>query len=306
MFRRVMPCILLMVLCAGGVAFAGIETGDRPTLAILRFEEGRIRRWWSPNLDVSEGITQMVTDAVVGKGYFRVVERQRLDELLREQDLGRSGRIDESTAVELGRLLGVRLLVMGTITKFDLTSTGKFSIVPLSLWSSTARVELSGRVIDAQTGEILGSVKGAGEESGVSISIDTFEGISFSASEFTDSILGKAAQAAVDSFVADLIAKVEAMGDRLRYAEAAPKLQGTVFGLIENGVILNIGRNHGVREKAKFRVFRLQRVEGLPEPVRIPVGTVKIISVDANASVALFEGKPIVEPAVGDVVEAEL
>lgn len=47
---------------------------------------------------------------------FEVVERQLLNQVLREQDLGTSGIIDATSAAEIGRMLGVDAIVSGTIT----------------------------------------------------------------------------------------------------------------------------------------------------------------------------------------------
>ncbi len=46
-------------------------------------------------------------------GRVQVIERHRLTELLDEQDLATSGRIDDATAARVGRLLGVSYLFLG-------------------------------------------------------------------------------------------------------------------------------------------------------------------------------------------------
>jgi len=47
---------------------------------------------------------------------FEVVERQMLNKVLAEQDLGTSGLIDDESAVSLGKILGVQAIVSGSIT----------------------------------------------------------------------------------------------------------------------------------------------------------------------------------------------
>ena len=57
--------------------------------------------------------------AVAQAGAFSVVERSRLEHVLREQDLGASGRVRQGTEAEIGELTGAQYLVMGTITSYD-------------------------------------------------------------------------------------------------------------------------------------------------------------------------------------------
>jgi TolB-like protein len=47
---------------------------------------------------------------------MRVVERARLNDLLTEQRLALSGRVEESSAIEVGKLLGVQYVIYGQIT----------------------------------------------------------------------------------------------------------------------------------------------------------------------------------------------
>jgi len=51
-------------------------------------------------------------------GVFDLIERTRITELLKEQDLDTLERFDESTAARIGKLLGVQAVVMGSVTKF--------------------------------------------------------------------------------------------------------------------------------------------------------------------------------------------
>ncbi|MCK4817455.1 hypothetical protein KA005_16915, partial [bacterium] len=46
---------------------------------------------------------------------FRVIERGAMDQVMNEQALGMSGMVDEETAVEVGKLAGADVIVVGTI-----------------------------------------------------------------------------------------------------------------------------------------------------------------------------------------------
>jgi len=80
-------------------------------VAVLPFE----------NLTKIKEATFLITDEFnlqLGKlGKFDLVERIKIEELLKEQDF-RKDRIDEATAVKIGKMLGAHAVVLGVITKY--------------------------------------------------------------------------------------------------------------------------------------------------------------------------------------------
>jgi len=79
-----------------------------------------------------------------------VVERTRIDAVVREQDLARSGYISPESAIALGRMLGVRAVVTGSVS----VSIGDIQPTPLSP-QRVATGTVTARLIDTQTGKIL-------------------------------------------------------------------------------------------------------------------------------------------------------
>jgi TolB-like protein len=84
-------------------------------------------------------ITERLITSIVNEGFVSVIERNKIDKLLEEQKLQFSGIIDASTAKEVGMMLGVDAMVIGTIAKTGDTN------------------EVNARLIDVKTGEILGA-----------------------------------------------------------------------------------------------------------------------------------------------------
>ncbi len=82
-------------------------------LAVLPFE----------NLTSEPAAAAVVADEfslqVARIGVFDLFERNRLDELWREQDLDTLFRFDQSSAVKVGRMLGVQAVVLGSVTRFQ-------------------------------------------------------------------------------------------------------------------------------------------------------------------------------------------
>jgi len=95
------------------------------------------------------GITSGEADALTEKlrfklfeiGTYRVIERQKMTEILKEQGFQKSGACkEEECAIEIGQLLGVSEIISGNIGKIGRTYT------------------VSARVIDVGTGEITSMV----------------------------------------------------------------------------------------------------------------------------------------------------
>ena len=85
----------------------------RPTLAVLYFTNGALvdNATYAP---LSKGMAEMLITELSQNNAVRVVERDRLQSLIEEQNLQNSDRVDKETAVKLGKTLGARHMLMGT------------------------------------------------------------------------------------------------------------------------------------------------------------------------------------------------
>ncbi len=97
---------------------------------------------------------------------FNLVERSRLDQVLKEQKLAVSGAIDESQAVEVGKLLGVDAIIVGSISythkdskkterKQD-SKTKKY--YNLHVYRRDVTTEVRMKIISVETAQVLGTV----------------------------------------------------------------------------------------------------------------------------------------------------
>lgn len=297
--RVVLPLIALVCLAVGAAA-----QPRSLTVAVLPFVEGgSLNLSWNSKHELLQGLAQMVSDRLANDPALTVVERARLEEVLEEQDLQSSGYVDPSTAVELGRLIGADILVMGSLNEFGWKNTGYIGVWPFHVQGATAKVVLSGRLVAVQTGQILSSLQGAGEKTGVSFSMSWFLGVSFGSSDFSNSIIGQALSAATDDFVGQLKPALANAQSRLASGTMAGVV-GQVVALRDGFAIINIGTAGGIAERKRLAVYRLEYIEGIRDPVRIPVGTLQVVSADPNACVAKvlsLEGNSAVQ--VGDWVE---
>ena len=121
-----------------------------------------------------------VADIFIAEAYesqqFRITERAGIDQVLFEQDLAASGRINPETAAELGRIEGAELLVLGSVAEFGVqTSGGGGTVLGMfggSAETVTARVAVEIRFVDTNTAEIMALGRGVSEVDQRNVSVD--------------------------------------------------------------------------------------------------------------------------------------
>ncbi len=110
--------------------------------------------------DVSAGLFKVVKGESMQQGahtqVFTIMERSEIQRVLNEQRFSNSGVVDESTAAELGRVLGLDAMIMGSTNynrTYNTSTQGETSCKELKV---IATVSL--KVVDVTTGQVL-SVK---------------------------------------------------------------------------------------------------------------------------------------------------
>src|SRR2546426_10928038 len=86
--------------------------------------------------DMASEVSDALTDQLVGDGRFRVVERQQIAKVMKEQALSQSGVMSDEVQIKMAQLVGARWIVVGSVQK-----RGKSYILSLrALDSSSAQV----------------------------------------------------------------------------------------------------------------------------------------------------------------------
>jgi curli biogenesis system outer membrane secretion channel CsgG len=210
------------------VASAQSARASRPTVAVLDLDFGAVQQWWSGNWDIGKGVADLLVDELVNDGSFRIIERKRLDAILAEQNFSNSERADPDAAsvAKIGKALGVKYLVVGSITKFGTENRnvgvgggafggGKFGLGKVGTSKGKATVAITVRMVDTSTGEILISAKGQAESSRSGLLLGGAGGggaggggeVSMGSSDFRETILGEATEKAVAQVLTNLVAK---------------------------------------------------------------------------------------------------
>lgn len=111
--------LALAVLGAGPLGAQARGQDTRPGIAVFPFDNGGSWGQDRENFDALEkGIAGMLMSELAANPAARVVEREEIQKLLDEQNLGASGRIDPATAAKVGKLVGARYYVLGVFIDF--------------------------------------------------------------------------------------------------------------------------------------------------------------------------------------------
>ena len=100
-----------------GIEAARLEpyAGPKARIAVAKFEDKTAKGEGV----IGEGMATMFTTALVNSNRYIVLERDLLDEVIREQDLGAQGRVRPGTEAPVGEIEGAELLVLGAVTEFE-------------------------------------------------------------------------------------------------------------------------------------------------------------------------------------------
>jgi len=103
--------IILVSLLSPGLASAEFS---KTKIAVLDFQ---LQGEEFDNKDMGTIVAEWFTTAMVREGRFDVVERRLLEKILGEQKLALSGVVDADSATQIGKLLGVKVIISGSVMK---------------------------------------------------------------------------------------------------------------------------------------------------------------------------------------------
>ena len=323
MFRRLIPFSLILFAFAPG---ANAQQAKK-RVAVMNFDYATVTTYvqqiFGSNQDIGKGIADMLVDKLVNDGQYSVIERKELDKILAEQNFSNSDRADPNSAAKIARVLGVQAIIIGSITQFgrDDKSTGvgggavggvtsRFGIGGVKHSEANAVVQITARMIDTNTAEILASctAKGSSERKSNSLLGGGGSGagaggggVDMKSSNFGATIIGEATTKAVNDLGAQLDAKAMSL------PTVAVSISGMVADAEPDGtVIINIGSRQGLKVGDKLNVARKGKDITDPATGKVlrsmtsPLGTLVITQVDENSATGKFSGSGT--PQVKDIV----
>lgn len=124
------PIVLILLVSS---SFVNAEF-KKTKIAVLDFE---LRGDSFKTKDIGGIVAEWFTTTLVKDGRFEVVERALLQKIVEEQKLGMTGLIDDSSTAELGKILGVKTIITGSVLQIKDT------------------IDVNARIINVKSGSIV-------------------------------------------------------------------------------------------------------------------------------------------------------
>jgi curli biogenesis system outer membrane secretion channel CsgG len=281
--RRCLGVSIALLLATAGAARAQ----GKIRIAIWEVENHAESSWWFHS-DMGPAARNTIdsefSENKILSDKFSIVERDKLNLVMKEQGLSQAGALDPQTAAKVGKILGVKYILVGGIDKFNIQTT-KAAVGAFGVGGSLAQAQASIniRLIDTTTAERVLSLqgdaevkKGGGFFKGTSMSRDTEWGLA-------NETIQKASKATVAKFVAGSYL------DRLSTA-AMPVggVEGKIIKVDAGRAWINLGASAGLKVGDKFNVFNVG------EPLIDPDSGVKLGADEKQTgSGAVLEVQPL-------------
>jgi curli biogenesis system outer membrane secretion channel CsgG len=262
-------------------------------IAIWDFENNTERHWWFWN-DLGPAARNFIDTAFSEdpdlSGKFSVIEREKLDMVLKEQGLATSGALDQQTAAKVGQVLGIKYILTGAVDKFAINTTkGGFGGIGGKYTKAEATINM--RFIDTTTAERLVSLsadgdvkKGGGFYKDKHLSREAEWGIASEAIE-------KASLAVVEKFSSKDYASRLSPG-----AGAAGGGEGKIIKVEGDRAWINMGVMSGLKVGDTFKIISVGEALVDPDTGQVlgvdetEIGEGQVVEVKERFSIISFSG----------------
>ena len=198
---------------------------------------------WKGQWELGQNLSAMLESSLYDTGRFVLVEREKLKNVIEEQDLAASGRTAAAKKVaQTGMIRPAKYLASGAITEVDSAQSGgdgalRIKGFKFGLKKKVAQVTTIAKLIDTTTGEIVNKKRIIGKPSGTALDVG-YSGAGFGVDlgGFKKTPLGQAAQDAITQAA-------------LFFAETMEEypFEGSVIKTASDGkVIINRGSAYGL------------------------------------------------------------
>lgn len=304
---------------------AAQQQPKRHRIAVLEFQDSSVsssaQAIFGRQVDVGKGISDLLINALLENGIYRVVEPDQVEKILVEKHLSDGALSDAMTAAKVGYNLGADAVVVGEITQFgrddENGNTGEKPRSPAESKDQSGggtdraamTVAITAEFVDTNTGQVLitASSKGVSHRSGKDSpgsaggSSEEPSAANMESSAFAQTLIGKATMAAVNELTKEL------EGENAKLPRwAPPPLRGEITDASTPNIVINVGSAAGLKvgdEMLVTRVVHVVRERVANEPVGTvedQVGELTVTSVQEDSALGRFSGAG--KPEVGDLV----
>jgi curli biogenesis system outer membrane secretion channel CsgG len=263
--------------------------------------------------DIGKGIRAMLVTRIAGADNLVVVERAKMNTLIKEQDMNAGNRVKQGTGARVGRISGADALLSGDIIIFGRDDKkksvkgggiigGAIGAIASSKNEDKAVVSIAYRLIDAETSEVIATGEARGESARKGNALGAMGGalgkgvagvqVDMTSSNFAQTIIGEATQDCVNK-LADILKEQSAnMKKNVREVET------TVVDVAGSTLMIGAGANEGVNAGEVFEIHEVLREVKDPttkevlDRVTNKVGEMTVVNVRDKVSTGSYAGSP--------------
>ena len=255
-----------------------------PKVAVMDFDNQSQHGGWR----LGRGAADILTTSLVKQTDYEVFERDRLNSVIEEQNLGSSGRVDPATAAKIGKIIGVQYIITGAVTEYGESKTGGGGGgVHVGKKGYAATVDV--RIVDVNTSRILFADTGSGNKSSMNVRVFGFGG----GESWNEKHATEAMRDAIDQVTQKLV-NSDFSSDAAAPDMSTPLLLADVDG---KQIILNAGSNAGLKSgqtltiKRKGREIKDPATGAVLKVKYVTLGKIKLTNVEgAYAEAKVTEG----------------
>ena len=224
--------------------------------------------------DIGKGIRAMLVKRMADANNVVIVERAKMDTLIKEQDFNAGNRVKKGSGARVGNISGADALLTGDIVIFGRDdkktnigaggfARGPFAGIHIKKEEDKAVVAIDYRLVDAETSEVIATGEARGESTrkssgfggmaGVFGSGGGGGGIDMTSSNFGQTIIGEATQDCVNKLADILLQQSATMKKAVREVETR------VADVSGNTLVIAAGANDGVNVGETFEILKVLR-----------------------------------------------
>jgi len=224
--------------------------------------------------NIGKGIRAMLVKRMAEANKVVIVERAKMDNLIKEQDFNAGNRVKQGSGARVGRISGADALLAGDIIIFGRDDKkrsvkgggiigGVIGGIAASKNEDKAVVSIAYRLVDSETSEVIATGEARGESSRKGNALGALGGafgkgvagveVDMTSSNFALTIIGEATQDCVNKLADILNEQTTNMKKAVREVEAR------VADVSGKTLVINAGGNDGVSVGDVFEVMRIVR-----------------------------------------------
>jgi curli biogenesis system outer membrane secretion channel CsgG len=308
------------------VASAAACVAQKKTMSIENFDYSAVmtavQSVFGTQVNIGQGINAMMTKRIAEDGRFTVVERRKINNVMKEQDFAASNRVKQGTGARIGQIKGADLTLMGDIVVFGRDDRRVGAVAGAAVpgaggvaggykQTNKAVVVLDYRLVDVETSEVVstGEARGESKRESKGFGAALFAGgvlaggaVNMTSSNFAETIIGEATMDAVNK-LAEQLRNGPVNGGA---ADRTDDLDARVADFSGGMLTINAGAAAGLKVGQTFTVYHKGKEIKDPTTGEVldvqttPIGTFTITNVREKIAMGNFSGSGT--PVVGDVV----